>query len=123
MDSSTSLLRRRRLRLRSTLAQAALWSYLRGSRVAGFKFRRQHPFGPFILDFFCPKRRLAIELDGGQHHERRAIGSDHRRAALLAAHGITLLRFPCDRILRNPASVLTVIAFALGVEGGSSLDS
>ena len=123
MDHATSLLRRRRLRLRSTYAEAALWTYLRGRRVAGFKFRRQHPCGPFILDFFCARRRLAIELDGGQHYEPRARAYDHRRTAYLAAHRITVLRFPCDQILRNPASVLTVISFALGIEGGSSLDS
>jgi very-short-patch-repair endonuclease len=119
MDHATSLLRRRRLRLRSTIAEAALWSTLRGRRVAGFKFRRQYPCGPFILDFFCARRRLAIELDGGQHHDSRARAHDARRNAYLAAHGITVLRFPCDQILRNPASVLTVISFALGVESGS----
>ena len=122
MDHATSVLRRRR-RLRSTIAEAALWSYLRGRRVAGFTFRRQYPCGPFILDFFCARRRLAIELDGSQHHEPRTRAHDHRRTAYLAAHRITVLRFPSDQILRNPASVLTVISFALGVEGGSSVDS
>ena len=123
MDKATSLLRRRRLRARSTYAEAALWSYLRGRRVAGFKFRRQYPCGPFIVDFFCAQRGLAIELDGGQHYDPRTRAYDHRRTAFLTSHGITVLRFPCDQILRNPASVLTVIAFALGGEGGSSLDS
>jgi very-short-patch-repair endonuclease len=114
MDRSTSLLRRRRLRTRSTYAEAALWSYLRGRRIAGFKFCRRYPCGPFVVDFFCAQRRLAVELDGAH---------DHRRTAFLTAHGITVLCFPCDQILRNPASVLTVIAFALGSERGSSLDS
>src|SRR6187551_3269102 len=110
MDHATPLVRRRRLRLRSSIAEAALWTYLRGRRVAGFKFRRQHPCGPFILAFFCARRRLAIELDP------RARAGDHRRTAYLATHRITVLRFPCDQILRNPASVLTVTSFALGVE-------
>jgi very-short-patch-repair endonuclease len=123
MDSATSLSRRRRLRLRSTYAEAALWSYLRGRRVAGFKFRRRYSCGPFILAFFCARRRLGIELDRGQHHDPRARAHDHRRTAYLAAHRVTVLRFPCDQILPNPASVLTVICFALGVEGGSAFES
>src|SRR5688572_27880668 len=123
MDSAPSLLRRHRLRLRSTYAGAALWSYLRGRRIAGFKFRRQYRCGPFILAFFCARRRLAIELDRGQHHYPRARAHDDRRAAYLAAQRITVLRFPCDQVLRNPASVLTVISFALGIERGSSVES
>jgi very-short-patch-repair endonuclease len=111
-----SLARRRRLRRRSTDAETALWFHLRGRRLAGFRFRRQHPCGPFILDFYCPKQRLAIELDGGQHYERRAIAYDNRRSAFIAARGIAIIRFPCDQVLREPAAVLTVIAFALGAD-------
>jgi very-short-patch-repair endonuclease len=123
MDKLASLPRARRLRTRSTYAHAALWSYLRGRRIAGFRFRRQVACGPFVVDFFCAQRRLAVELDAGQRHQRRTRAHHHRRAAFLACHGITVLRFPCDQILRNPAAVLTVIAFALGGEGSSSLDS
>jgi len=65
----TPLARRRQLRRSSTDAEAFLWYHLRSRRLAGFKFRRQHPYGPFILDFFCAERNLAIELDGGQHFE------------------------------------------------------
>jgi len=121
MDKVTSLAHRRLLRRRSTYAEAALWSYLRGRRVAGFKFSRQHPCGPFILDFFCAEQRLAVELDPGPRSGRRAAARDDRRRAFLAARGITVLCFSCDRVLRAPASVLTVIAFALGVDAGSPL--
>jgi type I restriction enzyme M protein len=114
-----SLARRRRLRREATLAEAALWALLRGRRLGGFKFRRQHPCGPFILDFFCPERRLAIELDGGQHFEPRARAYDDWRTEFIAARGITVVRFPCDQVLRRTEGVLVAIAFALGVHGPS----
>src|SRR4051812_41057523 len=108
-----SLARRRELRRRTTDAEAALWSHLRGRRLAGFKFRRQHPFGPFILDFYCPARRLAIELDGGQDFEPHQRVYDSRRSEFLAARGITVLRFRCDRVFKELEGVLVAIAFAL----------
>jgi very-short-patch-repair endonuclease len=115
------LARRRRLRRESTDGEAALWSELRGRRFAGYKFRRQHPCGPFIIDFFCAERHLAIELDGGQHCEPGAQAYDARRTSYLAAHGIAVLRFGADLIFREPDSVLLAIAAALGVVGPLTL--
>ena len=109
----TLLARRRRLRRDSTDAEAALWRHLRGRRFAGFKFRRQHPCGTFILDFFCPERALAIELDGGQHYTPQTQAYDARRTAYLVSRGIRVLRFPSDVMLREPTSVLAVIAAAI----------
>jgi very-short-patch-repair endonuclease len=83
---------RRRLRSEPTDAEARLWQLLR-NRQLGAKFRRQHPVGPFVLDFFCAERLLAIELDGGQHFEDRGIEHDARRARYLAEHGIRVMRF------------------------------
>jgi very-short-patch-repair endonuclease len=103
MDSSFA--RRRELRRRSTDAAALLWSHLRGRRLAGFKFRRQHTCRPFLLDFFCPKLRLAIQLDSRKHLD---LADD-----LLAARGITVLRFPSHQVLRETEAVLVAIAFAL----------
>jgi very-short-patch-repair endonuclease len=114
-----SLARRRRLRRDATLAEAALWSLLRGRRLGGFKFRRQHPCGPFILDFFCAQQRLAIELDGGQHFEPRVRAYDDWRSEFLAARRINVVRFRCDQVLRRTESVLVAIAFALGIDGPS----
>jgi very-short-patch-repair endonuclease len=108
------LVRCRQLRHRSTNAEAALWSHLRSRRKGGFKFRRQYPCGPFILDFFCPVRRLAIELDGGQHYEAAAVAYDARRSRFLANRGISVLRFAADQIFRETDAVLMTIAFALG---------
>lgn len=111
----TALLRRRQLRQNSTSAEALLWFHLRANRFAGFKFRRQHPRGPFILDFFCRQRKLAIERDGGQHFEAEAQAYDASRTAYLAARGITVLRFGNDLVFRDNTAVLQVIAAALGM--------
>jgi very-short-patch-repair endonuclease len=108
-----SLARRRELRRDQTDAESSLWRHLRGRRLAGFKFRRQHPCGPYILDFYCSARRLAIELDGGQHFEDRQRAYDSRRTRFLETRGITVLRFPCDQVFRETEGVLVAIAFAL----------
>lgn len=115
----TRLVRRRRMRREPTDAEAALWRLLRARSLAGFKFRRQYPAGPFILDFFCSARRLAIELDGGEHYQPRTQGYDDWRTQQLSAHRIRVLRFPNDVILREPDSVVAAIAGALGVDGHS----
>jgi very-short-patch-repair endonuclease len=111
---AVQLARCRQLRHRSTDAEAALWSHLRSRRMGGFKFRRRYPCGPFILDFFCPVRRLAIELDGGQHFEASVAAHDARRRRVLATRGISVLRFAADQIFRETDAVLMTIAFALG---------
>ena len=88
---------------------------LRGRRFGEVKFRRQYPCGPFILDFYCVRRRLAIELDGGQHYEEEHQAYDGRRTAFLEARGIRVLRFATDLIFRERESVLAAIALALGL--------
>ena len=113
------LARRRALRRTSTDAEAALWSQLRAKRLAGFKFRRQHPLGPYILDFYCPARRLAVELDGGQHFEPYAQAYDRRRTAYLRQAGIDVLRFPNDVLFKELPAVLDAIGRALGIAGPS----
>jgi very-short-patch-repair endonuclease len=80
----------------------------------GFKFRRQHPCGPYILDFYCPARHLAVELDGGQHFISAAQNYDQRRTTFLNRQGITVLRFPTDLVFREPVAVLDAIVLALG---------
>ena len=110
------LARRRQLRREASDAEAALWSHLRAHRFAGFKFRRQHPVGPFILDFFCAARSLAIELDGGQHFEDERQAYDARRTRYIAARGIRVVRFATDLIFRERDGVLRAIAVALGAD-------
>jgi very-short-patch-repair endonuclease len=113
-----SLVRRRSLRRDSTDAEAALWARLRTKRFLGFKFRRQHPCGPYILDFYCAGRLLAVELDGGQHFSPSAQSYDRRRTAFLVRHGITVLRFPTDLVFSELAAILDAIHLAL--TGGSA---
>ena len=78
--------RAKRLRGSMTEAESKLWHALRRGRINGLGFRRQHPVGPFTLDFYCPILRLAIELDGGQHAVRQK--QDERRTRFLSEKGI-----------------------------------
>ena len=115
MDPAVRLARCRQLRRNSTDAEAAVWTLLRAKRFAGFKFRRQYPCGPYILDFYCPARRLAIELDGGQHFEATTQIYDEQRSVYLRNCRIVVLRFPNDVVFKEPEGVLDAIALALGV--------
>ena len=101
----------RELRLTMTDAERRLWSALRGRRLQGYKFRRQHPLGPFVLDFACIEHRLVIEADGGQHADSE---SDERRTAWLEARGWRVIRFWNNEILTNPEGVQDAILRALG---------
>ena len=112
---SLSLDRRRELRQRATDAELALWNELRDRRLAGFKFRRQHPCGPFILDFYCAEGHLAVELDGGQHYVEEAQLYDANRTAFLKQAGVDVLRFPTDLVFRDRLAVLEEIARTLGI--------
>ena len=75
------MLRAREMRRDSTDAERRLWSYLRGRQLENFKFRRQHPIGPFIVDFCCIEVKLVVELDGSQHEVDQQY--DARRTGVL----------------------------------------
>ena len=102
--------RARDLRQRMTDAERKLWLLLRGSRLDGLKFRRQVPFGPFYLDFYCASHRIAVELDGGHHDHPDVRASDQRRTAYLRSKGITVLRYSDRDALLSLESVLEDIA-------------
>jgi very-short-patch-repair endonuclease len=80
-----------KLRRNVTDAERLLWQVLRNKQMAGFKFRRQHPFGDFILDFVCIDRKLVVEVDGGQHTENAK--TDKARTERLMRSGFRVLRF------------------------------
>jgi very-short-patch-repair endonuclease len=101
----------REMRGRMTDAEALLWMLLRNRRIAGAKFRRQHPVGRYILDFCCDEKKLGIELDGGQHGE--AIGYDQQRDSWLQTHGIRILRFWNNQMLAETEVVMEVIYRAI----------
>jgi very-short-patch-repair endonuclease len=88
-----AVLTARRLRGQLTDAEQILWSALRDNRLVGIKFRRQHPFGPYVLDFFCVKAQLAVELDGSVHDQSEQRNYDCERTAYLESHGLNVLRF------------------------------
>jgi very-short-patch-repair endonuclease len=94
----------RRLRQNMTKAERKLWNYLRVKQMQ-FRFRRQIPFGQYILDFYCPKANLVIEVDGGQHYTKQGMKRDHRRDSYLQQHGLKVLRFSDRDVLRNISDV------------------
>ena len=99
----------RELRKNATDAEQLLWHLLRDRQVLDFKFRRQHPLGSYILDFYCHDTKLAIELDGGQHAEGAQLKHDEVRSAWLQAQGVTVLRFWNNEVLTNTEGVLETI--------------
>jgi very-short-patch-repair endonuclease len=98
--------RRRELRLDQTEAEKTLWSRLRNGKLYRMKFFRQYSVGPYILDFYCPQIRVAIELDGGQHTEDDRREYDAMRSAYLKAQGIEVMRFWNHEVLHQTESVL-----------------
>ena len=103
--------RARLLRQDSTNVERKLWYRLRSRSINGYKFVRQEPIGPYIVDFICRDKRLIVELDGGQHAMRTV--ADDRRASFLANRGYLVLRFWNNDVLENMDGVLQVIMEAL----------
>ncbi|BBF94421.1 endonuclease domain-containing protein [Blastochloris tepida] len=115
--------RARALRLEATDAERRLWMRLRGRGVDGATFRRQHPAGPYVLDFFCPALRLAVEIDGGQHGEARQAARDHRRTVWLQERGVTVLRFWNNDVTQNLSGVIETIAAQVAALRAAGLSS
>ncbi len=103
----------RESRKKSTDAEKTLWRQLRNRRCVGFKFRRQHVVGDFILDFYCPGVRLAIEVDGGGHASNKQAIYDACRTEVLQRCGIRVLRFWNHEVLQHIDSVMDEIHRAL----------
>jgi adenine-specific DNA-methyltransferase len=101
----------RKMRGNMTNAEALLWMLLRNRRIANSKFRRQHPIGRYILDFYCADKKLCIELDGSQHME--TIDRDEDRNKRLYLLGIKVLRFWNNEVLVETEAVLEKIYQAL----------
>jgi very-short-patch-repair endonuclease len=102
----------RDLRARETPVEDLLWEELRGRRLDGMKFRRQHPIGLFVVDFCCAECRLVVELDGGVHAQQR--DRDAEREAILTTAGYRVIRFPNQLIRENLPEVLEAIKVAAG---------
>ena len=104
--------RARELRGRMSLPEVLLWVALRKRQAGGLRFRRQHPLGPYILDFYCDAARLAVEIDGDGHLHGDQPGHDKRRDDWILAQGISTLRFAAREVLANPEDVVATIAAA-----------
>ena len=93
--------KRRALRRRASKPEILIWSRLRGKQLIGLKFRRQYSVGPYVLDFYCPTLKLAVEVDGETHFRGAARYHDERRQLFVESFGIRFLRFTNADIAAN----------------------
>jgi very-short-patch-repair endonuclease len=104
----------KQLRREMSLPEALLWRELR-KRPAGLKIRRQHPAGPYVLDFYCDTARLAVEVDGEAHERGERPARDAERDAWLASRGVRTLRLQAREVLEDVGAVVRhIVAFARG---------
>ena len=108
--SQAMLARARQLRREQTPAEALLWEHLRNRRLKGLKFRRQHPVGRFVADFYCAQHRLIVELDGAVHQMQGEY--DALRTEELERDGYRVIRFTDNQVERDLEWVLERIAEA-----------
>jgi very-short-patch-repair endonuclease len=97
-------LRARELRKNQTPAEVEIWHLLRGRQASGYKFRRQHAIGNFIVDFYCPAAKLVIEIDGDTHLEQ--VEYDQTRTDWIESQGYQVIRFTNRQVSENISAVL-----------------
>jgi very-short-patch-repair endonuclease len=97
---------RRNLRADMTEPEQKMWHMLRARRLEGFKFRRQHGIGPYIVDFFCPSLKLVVEIDGDSHFSPDAEQYDRKRTEYLKSCGMDVIRFTNLEVRLNPEAVV-----------------
>ena len=100
-----------------TDAERRLWSKIRMKQAGGFQFYRQKIIGDYIVDFFCQRANLVIELDGSQHYTEEGAESDRRRDEYMRNCGLKVLRFRDTEVLKNVEGVFQIILESLGVTG------
>ena len=101
---------RNKLRNNTTKAEYILWGYLKNKQVCGFKFRRQYGIGSYVTDFYCPKLKLAIELDGANHFfDGQSTNYDNQRQKFIESTGIKVLRFWNNEIYENMNGVIETL--------------
>ena len=102
--------RLRELRRNETQVESCLWSFLRNRQLHGFKFRRQHQFGGYIVDFYCHEAQVVIECDGSIHETNENWQHDQARTPYMVGYGLKVLRFTNEEVLNNTVSVIRKIA-------------
>ncbi|MEJ5860767.1 MULTISPECIES: endonuclease domain-containing protein [Caulobacter] len=106
----------RRMRREPTLAEKLFWKALRNAEIPGSHFRRQAPFGPYIVDFVCHHHRLIVEVDGGIHALDAVAARDAERQAWLEARGYTVIRVPNELAIYDPHSAVQRVLSTIGAD-------
>ena len=106
--------RARRLRRQLTLPEGLMWRALRGRGLADLRFRRQHPIGPYILDFYCHELKLAVEVDGQVHEHPDRLAHDRRRTDWLNQQGIRVIRIAARDVLDDLDAALVFLRTSAG---------
>jgi len=96
-----------------TRSEDRIWSWLRDRRFGNYKFRRQHPIADYILDFYCPELKIAIEMDGEVHGIDNVAEHDKARTRYLERQGIDILRIENEELIRDPDTVIDCIQWAI----------
>lgn len=112
-DRQQLIMRAREMRLYPTPAEKILWQFLRKKQLGGLKFRRQHIIAPYIVDFYCSKKRLIIEVDGGSHLED--FDRDNCRQEILEIKDYKVIRFWNNEVIENTFEVVKEIWKVCGV--------
>ncbi len=107
----------RQLRQAPTLAEERLWEQLRDRRVGGYRFRQQHPHGPFIFDLYCAEARLIVEVDGAVHLDPQQQQRDNTRDDMCRSQGLHILRISNDEVSLQLEAVLARILATLDAAG------
>jgi very-short-patch-repair endonuclease len=107
IPTPNQIFRARQLRKAQTKAESRAWWLLRSRNLAGFKFRRQHPIGPFFADFCCPDLKLIIELEGSVHSQPSVIKAGASRGEFLKEEGYLVAYFPNGIVLKAPEEFVT----------------
>jgi very-short-patch-repair endonuclease len=101
--------KRQKLRNNMTKAEKMLWDKIKGKQIESCKFRRQYSVAQFIIDFYCPELKLAIEIDGESHFQEDAVKYDQQRQIFIESAGIIFLRFTNNEVFENLNSILEII--------------
>jgi very-short-patch-repair endonuclease len=108
---------RKKLRNRSTSAEATLWKIIKNKQLDGKKFRRQHGIEKYIVDFYCASEKLIIELDGQPHGEHSQVTKDEARDKFFTDNGFTVIRFENRFVFQDPEFVIETIRKSFGNSG------
>lgn len=101
--------RAKRLRENMTVTEIILWEELKKKKLLGYKFRRQHPISNYIVDFYCHKLKLVIEVDGGYHNHFKQRELDKKRTEIIEFQGLKVIRFTNEEIAENLSTVIKEI--------------